>query len=170
MKAHTRSALTLVVLAVVFVIGVAWAWNAVTQPFPEPEDAPPCDKTRVAAGDKVVPEDVLVSVLNASKRNGLAGETMDDLLGKGFGEGTRDNVAAHTGRGGAVVWTDDPENPAAELVRSYLGKKARIVEQTSSEPGIVVVVGDAFPGVVKGRKSVTAQEDTYVCVPPEPIP
>src|SRR5689334_15920813 len=39
-KARTRSAVTLAVLAVVFVIGVAWAWSSVTDPFPEKADQP----------------------------------------------------------------------------------------------------------------------------------
>jgi hypothetical protein len=111
-----------------------------------------------------------VSVLNASRTEGLARDTMDALIGKGFGEGNRGNASMDTGDAGALVLTEDVGSPAAELVRSYLGKDARIVEESSAEPGITVVVGDDFPGVVKGRRSVKAREDTYVCTPPDPEP
>jgi hypothetical protein len=164
--ARARSAATLVVLTVLFVIGVAWAWSAVTEPFPEMEEEPPCTETAVSAGDVVRPRDVLVSVLNASRTEGLARDTMDGLIGKGFGEGTRGNTSMKIGDAGAVVLTDGEHSPAAELVRSYLGRDARIVEEPSAEPGVTVVVGDDFAGVVKGRRGVRAKEDTFVCKPP----
>lgn len=169
-RAHTRSAATLGVLALVFLVGVAWAWSAVTEPFPEPEETPACVETAVAAGERVQPDDVLVNVYNASGTSGLARDTMDALIGKGFAEGVRGNLTADTGRGGAVIWTSDPDSPGVALVRSYLGRNARVIEQTTAEPGVTVVVGDDFPGVGAGRKQLKAAEDGYVCTPPEPAP
>ena len=168
MNAHARSAATLAVLAVLFVAGVAWAWSSVTEPFPEVEDEPPCYETAVAAGERIRPGDVLVSVLNASRTEGLARDTMDALIGRGFGEGSRGNASMDTGDAGALVLAEDAGSPAAELVRSYLGKGAQVVAEPSAEPGITVVVGDRFAGVAKGRRAVKADEDTYVCTPPDP--
>lgn len=165
-KARARSAITLAVLAVLFVIGVAWAWSSVTEPFPEPEEQPACVESSFAAGDRVTPGNVLVNVLNASKTEGLAGETMDALVRKGFAEGSRGNTAAPTSRSGVVIWTTDPDGPAAALLKTYFGPGTEIVEQATAEPGITVVVGEGFPGVKDGKKGVKAADDSYVCSPP----
>lgn len=165
-KARARSAVTLAVLAVLFVVGVAWAWSSVTEPFPEPEEQPACVESSFAAGDRVTPGNVLVNVLNASETEGLAGETMDALVRKGFAEGTKGNTAAEPSGNGVVIWTEDPDGPAAALLRTYFGARTQIVEQATAEPGVTVVVGEGFPGVKNGRKAVKAQDDSYVCSPP----
>ncbi len=165
-NARTRSAVTLAVLAVLFVIGTVWAWSSVTEPFPEAEEQPACLDSPVAAGDRVTPGNVVVNVLNASNTDGLAGETMDALVRKGFAEGSRGNTAAETSESGAVIWTDDPDGPAAALLKSYLGPGTGIIEQATAEPGITVVVGEGFPGIKDGKKGVEAKTDTTVCSPP----
>ncbi len=169
LEAHARSGATLAVLAVVFLTGVAWAWSQVTEPFPEPPEVAACIDTEVKAGDIVRPEEVLVSVMNAGTLDGLARETMDDLVRQGFAEGDRANAPSDEDLAPAEVWTDDPESPAALLVASYLGKDVEIVDQPSSEPGITVVVGDDFPGVVKGDNEIEAATDTTICSPPSMV-
>lgn len=165
-SATGRSTITLAILAVLFLGGVAWAWGQVTEPFPEAEEAPLCTDTSVSSGERVRTGQVLVSVLNASERNGLAGATMDDLVEAGFGEGETGNVTvAGSGTLAAQIWTTEPRNPAVRLVRSYLGGDAEIVEQTSGRPGITVVVGERFEGVSDGRRGVRALNETTVCAP-----
>ena len=44
-----------------------------TEPFPGKVDPPICVDTTYAAGERIYPQDVTVSVLNASRREGLAG-------------------------------------------------------------------------------------------------
>jgi hypothetical protein len=166
LKARTRSAVTLAVLAVVFVIGVAWAWSSVTDPFPEKAEQPACTDSPVAKGDRLTPGDVLVNVLNGSTTEGLAGETMDALVRKGFVEGSKGNTSAAGSRSGAVIWADDANSTAAKLLKSYFGKGTEIVQQSTAEPGITVVVGEGFPGIGDGRKSIKATSDGYVCSPP----
>ena len=165
-KARARSAATLAILAVLFVIGVAWAWSSVTDPFPEKVEQPACTDSSFAAGDRVTPGNVLVNVYNASGPDGLAGETMDALVRKGFAEGTTSNTAAKTGDSGVVIWTNDPEGPAAKLLQTYLGKDTEIVEQATADPGITVVVGEGFPGIKDGKTGVKAKDDAVVCSPP----
>lgn len=165
-QARTRSAATLAVLAVVFVISTVWAWSAVTEPFPEKVDEPACTDTEVAAGELVTPGDLVVNVFNASTTEGLAGETMDALVRKGFAEGTTSNSAVDIGRSSAAIWTTDPGGPAAKLLKSYLGPGTDVVDQATAEPGITVVVGEGFPGIKDGRTRVKAEKDTYVCSPP----
>ena len=164
-KARARSAATLAVLAALFVIGVAWAWSSATDPFPEREEQPACTDSSFAAGDRVTPGLVLVNVYNASGPDGLAGETLDALERKGFAEGTTSDTAAKTGESGVMIWTADPDGPAAQLLRTYLGRDTEIVEQATADPGITVVVGEGFPGIKDGKTGVKAEDDAVVCGP-----
>lgn len=169
LEAHARTAATLAVLALVFLGGVAWAWSAVTEPFPDLPEVAPCVDTPVAAGDVIKPDQVLVSVMNAGALDGLARETMDDLVRHGFAQGDRANAPTEDDLAPVEVWTSDPESPAALLVASYLGDDAEILDKPSSEPGITVVVSDDFPGVVKGDKEIEAATDTSICSPPSQV-
>jgi LytR cell envelope-related transcriptional attenuator len=165
MTRSARSAATLLVLAVIFVAGLAWAWSRVTAPFPEKSSDHSCDNTLFTAGNKIVPADVLVSVLNAGDKSGLASDTMARLVRMGFGHGEIGD-APHIHGAAAQVWSSEPDGPAARLVASYLGKSVRMVDQTSAQPGVTVVVGDDFAGVVKGAADEAVEDDTYVCSPP----
>ncbi|GAA4819060.1 hypothetical protein GCM10025786_27780 [Nocardioides caeni] len=158
--------MTLVILAVVFLASITWAWSSVTEPFPERAEAAPCTDTLIRAGEEVTPPQVMVTVLNAGGGNGLAGDTMDRLVGAGFGEGDIGNAPADTGTVAAQVWSSDPGDPAAILLASYLGEDVEIVDQPSGYPGVTIVVGQQFGRVTKGRAAVTAQSDSYVCTPP----
>jgi hypothetical protein len=163
-----RSVATLGVLLVLLLVGVSWGWSAVTAPLPETGDPPICDDVTVDEGDKIYPEQVTVSVLNAGTRDGLASQTMQALVGKGFVRGDNANAPSRADVAGAEIWTDDPESAAVALVASYLaenGKGVTIREQDPSELGVNVVVGDRFGKVVKGRKAVTARQATTVCSP-----
>ena len=168
-KARTKSAATLAVLAVLFVIGVAWAWSSVTEPFPEKEEQPACTDQPLAEGDRVTPGDVLVNVLNGSTTEGLASETMDALVRKGFAEGAKGNTAATTSKSGAIIWADDAGSTAARLLRTYLGKDTEIVQQPTPEPGVTVVVGEGFPGLHDGKKSIKATSAGSICTPPDDL-
>lgn len=164
--ARARSAITLAVLAVLFVVGAAWAWSTVTDPFPEKEKLAACTDSSFEAGDRITPGNVLVNVFNASNTDGLAGETMDALVRKGFAEGSLSNTAADTGETGVVIWTNDTSSPAARLVRTYLGKDTPILDQATPDPGITVVVGEGFPGIKDGKNGIKAADDAVVCTPP----
>jgi hypothetical protein len=165
-KTRARSAVTLAVLALLFVTGAAWAWSEVTEPFPEKEEQPACTDSAVAVGDRVTPGAVLVNVFNASSTEGLAGETMDALGRKGFAKGTTSNTSSKVGESGAVIWAPDPDGPAAKLLSTYFGPNTEIVDQATAEPGITVVVGEGFPGIRDGKHDVKAKVDSTVCSPP----
>ena len=166
MREHSRSALTLGTLAVIFLVGVVWAWSQVIQPFPEKVAAAPCTDTLIPAGDDVAPPQVMVTVLNAGGANGLAGQTLNKLEAFGFAKGRIGNAPARTGNVAAQVWASDPGDPAALLLASYLGRDVDIVDQPSEYPGVTIVVGKRFQGVKKGKAKVTAQKDAHVCTPP----
>lgn len=165
MAQGARSAITLAALAVLLVLGAAWGWNAATEPLPAKVDTPICTTQTIAAGEKVFPQDVTVSVYNAGTRDGLAGRVMKDLHDDGFAEGSVGD--ASSAKVAAVeIWTTEPDSPAVQLVASHLGKQVDVQRRDGLGAGITVVVGDDFTKVVKGRRSVVAADDAQVCSPP----
>jgi hypothetical protein len=164
-QARIRSALTLVGLVVVLLAGVAWAWSAVSEPFPEREEAATCSSTVIEAGEKVYPDQVTVSVLNAGTSEGLADRTMTSLVAEGLDEGELGN-AKGTDISGVEIWAEDPDSPAVKLVISFLGKDTEVVRRDVPLPGINVVVGEEFPGVREGREFAAADEEATICSPP----
>jgi hypothetical protein len=166
-QARIRSAVTLAVLAVLLLGGVAWAWSAVSEPFPEREEAATCEKRQLRAGDKLYPDQVTVSVLNGGGPEGLADRTMTTLEQAGLARGELGNVPEDSEVTSVQVWSEDLDNPAVKLVLSYLGKTAKVVRRDAPLPGVNVVVGENFSGVVEGRASFPVREDATICSPEE---
>lgn len=165
MRDGARSAATIAVLLVVLVAGAAWGWTEVTRPFPGRAAAPTCVDTTVRAGDKIYPQQVVVSVYNAGTREGLAGRTMQLLTTAGFGQGDSGNAPDSAKVDTAEIWTTSPHSPAVRLVASRLGKGVRVLEHRAPGAGVVVVVGDGFDHLVKGRAKVVAKSDGTICSP-----
>lgn len=165
MSAGLRSAVTLVGLSLMLAAGAAWGWTQLTEPFPGKADPPPCVESMFSDGDKIYPQDVTVSVLNAGEREGLAALTMQLLVDDGFDEGDAENAPKGTVVALAEIWTDDPESPAVKLVRTRFGQ-IDVQDRRYDAPGVVVVVGDGFEALRAGRDSVNAHGDVVVCGPP----
>lgn len=160
-----KSAVTIGVLALLLVVGVSWGFAQVTEPFPGKVDPPICVDTSFPAGERIYPQDVTVSVLNASNREGLASRTMDELLSDGFAEGETTNAPDGTQVGRVEIWTTDGDNPAVLLVRSRLGQAEVLEKPDPGAAGIVVVVGDQFEETFEGRPSIKTDTDIVVCGP-----
>jgi hypothetical protein len=167
MGSRLRSLLTLGGLVLLLVVAATWGLSALTQPFPGDDGPSICAEEQYAAGDRVRPGDVVVSVLNAGSRNGLAGLTLNLLEEAGFAPGQEGNVPGGTkAKVGVVqIWTDDPRSPAVRLVASHLGDDAQVVRREATTAGVQVVVGDGFEDLVDGEKSMRVKADTTVCGP-----
>ena len=165
MRASARSAVTIVVLCSLLVVGAMWGWSEVTAPFPGKADAPICEDRAVSKGEKVYPSQVVVSVYNAGTRLGLAGRTMQLLTDQGFKEGDSGNAPEKSDVPVVQVWTPEPRNPAVQLVVSRLGKAHKIIKKESPGAGVTIVVGDGFRQLVKGPRFVVAKRDTTICTP-----
>lgn len=165
MTAAARSAATLVVLGLLLVVAALWGWNAVTEPFPEREDPPPCVDVTVAKGDRVTTEDVLVNVYNGSDRQGLAGATIADLQTRGFVPGETGNADLVRGQGkGVQIWTDDRRSPAVALVERQFAGATVIRRADLPADGVVVVMGDEFTRLRKPPvSSVKAARESSYC-------
>lgn len=166
MNIHVKTALTLAVLAVLALVGVAWGWSAATRPLPHTEAQKDCYPTRVRVGDRVSPPKVTVSVYNASERSGLAERTMSDLEAQGFGPGSVGNAPKDSGVVFAQIWTQDRQNPAVRLVASRLGPRAHVVVHQPMGAGVTVLVGPRFTELVQGKQSTRVKETTTICSPP----
>jgi hypothetical protein len=165
MNIHVKTALTLSVLAVLALAGVAWGWSSMTDPFPHRAAPKDCYATHLQPGDRVSPAHVTVSVYNASDRVGLAGRTMSALEDQGFGPGKVGN-AKNAEVVFAQIWTDDRKNPAVKLVASRLGPRAHIIDHAPKGTGVTVLVGPKFTELVQGKPSVKVTEATTICSPP----
>ncbi|SDC87457.1 LytR C-terminal domain-containing protein [Nocardioides lianchengensis] len=172
MSQAARTATTLLVLLALLVVGLAWGWSAATSPLPESAvEVDDCTSTEVSEGDTVQVDQVLVSVLNAGKRSGLASRTMQLLVEQGFAAGDRGNAPDSVTVGKAQIWTDEPNSPAVRLVQSWLGRGVEVVPApvTTTVSGVVVVVGDDFRDLSSaGRDKATSKVATTICSPPPP--
>lgn len=166
MPQSLKSLLTMAVLLGLLVGGAVWGWTAFTEPLPTTEEPPVCEDTTVAAGSKLIPDQVTISVYNASTRAGLASRTMGLLTSQGFGQGQMGNAPAGTDVAVAEVWADDVNSPAALLVRTYLGKRVEIQQRASLGPGVTVIVGPDFEALAKGKPAVKVAQDATICSPP----
>jgi hypothetical protein len=166
MRAGVRSAATMGVLFVLLLVGAWWGWSSVTAPFPGKADPALCEDQVVHKGDKVFPEQVVVSVLNAGSREGLAGRTMQLLVARGFREGESANAPHGTEVAVGQIWTEEPDNPAVRLLQARLGPGIHVIRREAPAVGVTLVVGDAFHGPVPGPKSVTARSEAEICSPP----
>ena len=166
MRDGARTAVTLAVLGGILLLAAAWGWSALTDPFPGKADLPTCVTTTVPQGEKVYPNQVVVSVFNAGTREGLAGRTMQLFTDQGFVEGDSGNAQARARVRTAEIWTDEPRSPAVLLVASRLGPNAKVVRRHAAGAGVVVIVGDAFKKLRDGRKAIKASADTKICSPP----
>jgi hypothetical protein len=169
MEQAARSALTLLVLAVLVVLGGVWGWSALTQPFPgetTPPTPPTCVATVVQAGEKVFPEQVTVSVYNASDRDRLASRTMAEFANAGFVEGDTGNAPKGARVLRAAIWASSLSSPDVRLVKSRLGPSTRVVRREGPGIGVTVLVGDRYTSLVKGRPSIKALDEVEICSPP----
>jgi len=162
-----KSALTLAVLALLLVVGISWGYAQVTEPFPGKVDPPICVDTTHEAGERIYPQDVTVSVLNASGREGLAALVMSEFVDtEGFAEGELGNAPDGTAVPRVEIWTKDADSPAVLLVRSRLGQAEVQEKPVPGAAGIVVVVGKDFEELFEGgRPSIVTDDDTTVCGP-----
>ncbi len=166
LSGRLRTTITLAALGVLMLLGVTWGWAQMTKPFPGKVDAPICVDTSYPAGDDLFVQDVTVSVLNGSGREGLAGRTMEELKTVGFAEGQTGNAPKGTSLTTvAEIWVDDVDNPGAKLLRARLGKVPVVAHPEVDYAGIIVVVGDQYEDLRQGPQSVTLSDDAVVCSP-----
>ena len=165
------AAVTMVVLVGLLVAGAWYGWRQMSAPIPgDDEPQRRADRKQrceggVARGDLVRPADVTVSVYNAGSRSGLADQTLSELAARGFIRGDVGNAPAKLEIVQFVrVLAPAKDDPTARLVALQFGPNT-MIQQARGDlgPGVEVVVGDDFSGLVKGPTQIKAARASSGC-------
>lgn len=167
---RVRAAATLGVLALILLLALVWGWSRATSPLPgfgdDDEEAQAlCVPRGVKKGKEVVPRMVVVNVANAGTETGLADKVQRQLSSRGFAPGRTENAPSGVDVDRIQVWSDDPSSPAAALVASQFYDAPVSRPQANLGSGIVVVVGDDFIKLAKGKASVVTDRFVRICAP-----
>lgn len=169
------SAVTMVVLVVMLIFGAVWGWNSLFAPLPEeptvagePEET--CAPQTIGPQSPLRTDQVRVSVYNAGSRSGLAGQTLDALVDRGFLPGDIGNAPEDLTVRKVQVWAETRNEPRARLVARQFGKNVKVrVSQEDLGAGVDVVVGDRFRNLVKAPRQIRVQDREEFCIPVEPV-
>lgn len=164
------SAATMVVLIALLVAGAWFGWQTMSAPLPGEEDEParvaqPKCEEDFERGDIIRRPDVTVSVYNAGSRSGLADQTLSELSARGFVRGEAGNAPTRLEEVQFVrVLARADGDPAAELVALQFGDDT-FIQQVRRDlgPGVEVIVGDNFAGLVNAPNQVKARRSSANC-------
>ncbi len=163
------SAVTMVVLVGVLVVGAWFGWKTMSAPLPGEDEptkrAKPNCEGGFAKGDLVQPGDITVSVFNAGSRSGLADQTQSELAARGFNRGDVGNAPTELETVQFVrVLTKSPGDPTARLVALQFGANT-VVQDTKLDlgPGVDIIVGDRFVGLVDAPSEIKAGRSGSSC-------
>ena len=168
---HLTTAVTLLVLVSILVLGVVLGVKTLFAPLPGSDKAtatpsPSCSPKTVKKGQRIRSTQVQVSVFNGGTRSGLADETMRLLARRGFTQGDVGNAPTDAKVSRVRVLTTEKNDMAAALVARQFGRTTRvIVTDTDLGPGIDVIVGNKFGKLAKAKRVLVAQSSSSVCVP-----
>lgn len=171
---HATTAVTLLVLCGLVAAGAWWGWQQMTSALPSsnPDAAPSCPTQVVDQGAVLRASQVRVSVFNAGHITGLASNTMEALVQRGFRSGETGNAPSDMDVSTVKVWTTHADDAAAELVALQFGKDTPVaVTDRDLGPGVDVVVGGEFDGLAKDAPTtLTAKGPEQVCAPASGTP
>lgn len=162
------SAVTMVVLLGLLVAGAWFGWQSISAPLPGDDEPakrakPQCDEG-FAKGDVVTTGDVTVSVYNAGSRSGLADQTLSELAARGFQRGDVGNAPTELEIVQFVrVLTESEGDPTAQLVARQFGGSTVVQVGDSLGPGVEVIVGDRFAGLVDAPSQIKARRAGSGC-------
>jgi predicted secreted protein len=170
-RRHLTTAVTLLVLLAILVIGGYLGVHTLLSPLPssdKPSATPSatCSTQPVRKGQRVRSRDVVVSVYNGGTRSGLADDTMTSLNRRGFKRGSVGNAPPSVKVRRVVVRTTDRHDAAALLVARQFGASTKVrVTSDDIGPGIDVIVGDGFHKLAKASRVYVVKKSSSVCVP-----
>jgi hypothetical protein len=164
------SAVTMVVLLGLLVVGAYVGWRAVSAPFDEEQSTTATEPSHrcnanVSRGDVVRPDEVTVSVFNAGTRSGLAGQTMAELEARGFIPGDLGNApdALQDVRFVRIL-APSKRDPTARLVALQFGPQTFIQPvKKNLGRGVDVIVGNDFVGLVDAPSKIKARASGSGC-------
>jgi hypothetical protein len=155
----------------VFVAGTFLGVNlAFSKPEPVAEEAT-CEIKKVARGEVLSSNLVMVHVYNSSQRAGIANRVKINLERRGFLGGVAKNNPGRVRTKNVTVLTSDPDDPRVKLVaQQFKGKVERVPADFETEDGISILIGPDYGGLQKTKTQVKAGRDVSVCVPAITLP
>ena len=171
---HVTTAITLVVLVGILVLGLVVGFRELFAPLPSEDDdpaaaaSPTCEPRSVKPGQRLRTRQVTVNVFNSGNRTGLAAETMDTLERRGFRPGEVGNAAGRSGVRRVQVWVVRGEESAGRLVARNFGPKVKVVRVRPKKDiadGIDVVVGNNLNRIGPAVRAIKVRNDAEVCLP-----
>jgi hypothetical protein len=163
------TAVTMTVLVALLVVAGLVGWNTLSSSDDTSASGHQGRHKRCAAGlekgDVVHSSEVRVSVYNAGTRDGLAGRVQDKLAAREFLRGAVSNAPAGFGGVQSVrVLARKANDPAARLVARQFGPRT-VVQPTRNDlgPGVDVVIGNQFSGLVDAPQQVRATASGSGC-------
>ena len=172
---HLTTAVTLLVLVGILVVGVVLGSKSLFAPLPDSGQAaetpsPTCATQTVKKGQRIRSSQVQVSVFNGGTRSGLADETLTSLVKRGFTAGDAGNAPSDMKVKRVRVFTTTKNDLSATLVARQFGRSTKVVvTDTDLGPGVDVVVGNRFHELAHARRAIAVRQSSSVCVPvPEP--
>jgi hypothetical protein len=162
-----KSALTLTVAVLVFVVGGLVGFRLLTSSADTATAAPACTPSTVAKGKPLASNLVTVNVFNASNRSGLANRVLINLQANGFLGGQIANSTSKTTPKRVAILTNDRKDPRVRLVAKQFADKVSYAEpDIKVEDGVVVVVGDDYTGLKdKTPTTIRSTKNLRVCEP-----
>jgi hypothetical protein len=170
-RRHLTTAITLLVLVAILVLGVLLGTKSLFAPLPgdgtpKAEPSPTCSPKAVKKGQRIRSTQVQVSVFNGGTQSGLADSTMRKLAARGFTAGDVGNAPSGVTAKRVRVLTTEKNDLAAQLVARQFGSSTKVtVSTTDLGPGVDVVVGNAFDKLSKAKKVIVVKRSASVCVP-----
>jgi hypothetical protein len=168
---HLTTAVTMLVLVAILVGGVVLGVDKLFAPLPKDSQASSdptsgCTTQTLKKGQKVRAREVQVSVFNGGTRAGLADQTMNQLVRRGFKRGDVGNAPSDVAVRRVQVWSSDKHSVAAKLVARQFGPRTKVRRtKTDLGAGIDIVVGNGLRSLHKAPKVMVVRKTSSVCVP-----
>ena len=161
------TAITLVVLLFVLAGMAVVGYRQLTAPLPSgPSASPTCSGVEKEVQGFIKRSEIQVSVFNASKRSGLAAETLDRVERAGFVAGNAGNAPRSAQVRRVIVWTTEPGDVKARLVAQAFGPRTGVrVTKTDLGPGVDVLLGNRYNGMDrKAPKRIKLPKPVETCI------
>lgn len=165
-----KTPITLLVLLGFLLAGAYVGWQSVTSSDTTTKTdtttptAPTCTTVSLRPGQVLRAKNIVVNTYNASSRSGLAGETLDALVAKGFKKGVAENAPDRADVANVTIWTDDATSPSVRLVAKQFRGKVTITAGDALAPGVVILLGDNFTALrAEAPLRVKVRRDTQGC-------
>ena len=170
-----RTPITMVVLLGVLLGAAYYGWNTIVNPDDDnnadksgdPKQTTCKHQTVIKKGQQIQAGQVTVNVYNAGSRSGLASETLNLLVEKGFKRGVADNAPDDitTWGNASIVLPGGAGEPTTRLVHNQFLGIVKYVDGPELGRGVDVIVGDNFRGVKTASQTfVRVNRKVETCV------